>query len=77
MTIHGHLLTPAGQQLARIANCEPKPEAFDEVISWIRKSAAGADLYIADIPSIDGVTNYNKLDWQLADPANEINTQIE
>lgn len=60
-----HLLTPAGRQLARIAECEPDESAFLGFGSWLR-SQLGSEVTIqyATLPSRDWSGKIGELTWQ-------------
>jgi hypothetical protein len=60
-----HLLTPAGSQLARIAECEPDEPAFLAFVEWLR-SQLGGDVTIqqATLPSRNWSGKASELTWQ-------------
>lgn len=62
------LLTPAGVELAKIADCEPKKEVFEALINWIQTSAPGLELTIAKLPSRDWDGDPTTLVWELNPP---------
>lgn len=62
-----HALTPAGMQLARIAECEADEGAFSALVSWIRGEIGDADLYVADLPSRNWIGDISQLRWRPID----------
>jgi hypothetical protein len=58
-----HLLTPAGEQLARIAECEPDEAAFVALVSWLRPQLGGAELQVAKLPSRNWAGTEDELHW--------------
>lgn len=63
-----HLLTPAGQQLARIAQCEPDEHAFVALVDWLRPKVGDAQLFVAELPARDWRGRPELLTWR---PLNE------
>lgn len=62
--LHVHLLTPAGRQLARIAQCEPSETAFNALLSWLKQSLGDVELFAAQLPSRNWVGPANQLQWR-------------
>jgi hypothetical protein len=59
-----HLLTPAGRQLARIAECEPDESAFQALGSWFRSQLGGnIKLHYAQLPSRNWSGKAGELTW--------------
>lgn len=66
-----HLLTPAGQQLARIAESEPDDAAFKALTSWFEPHIAGAELLVANLPSHNWTGQFEDLAWQRVDSVSD------
>jgi len=64
-TLNVHLLTPAGEQLARIAESEPDEAAFTALASWLRQQLAGAELQMAKLPSREWSGPIDELEWEI------------
>lgn len=62
-SLGGHLLTPAGVQLAAIAECMPVVGVRDALIGWIASAAPGAEVSIARLPDASWKGNLNALRW--------------
>jgi hypothetical protein len=63
-----HLLTPAGQQLARIAECEPDEPAFLALVNWLRSQLGDVKIQYAVLPSRDFSGKLDDLTWQPVGP---------
>jgi Protein of unknown function (DUF2806) len=67
-TISVHLLTPAGMELASIAECEPDEPAFMAFVNWLRTKIEDAIFQVATLPSKDWSGQFSELTWQPIDP---------
>ena len=64
--LSGHVLTPAGIQLARIAECEPKEEVFRLTLNWIRTHMVGKNqILVGALPSRHWSGRTDELKWEL------------
>lgn len=59
-----HLLTPAGRQLARIADNAPDESAFKAQTTWFQHQFVGEELLVASLPSRDWTGPVDKLQWE-------------
>jgi len=62
-----HLLTPAGMQLARIAECEKEGKVFLALVSWLKPNLGDSEITVADLPSPFWRGPAEKLQWTLLD----------
>jgi len=63
-TIPAHILTPAGEQLARIGECEEDEQALETLLDWFKGHLASTELRIADLPSPDWSGPLGQLTWR-------------
>ena len=60
-----HLLTPAGEQLANIAESEPDEDAFAAILGWFREQLGGSvEFLVADLPSPKWDGRITQLLWR-------------
>lgn len=62
-----HLLTPAGEQLARIAECEPNESALNSLTTWLGSHVTNSEVLLAKSPSRHWRGSFSDLDWERID----------
>lgn len=67
ISLNVHLLTPAGQQLSKIAEIEANLDVFNHLLSWMHPSLAGLIVRTATLPSGNCSGDTDDLQWSLLD----------
>lgn len=67
VSVKVHLLTPAGEQLARIADCEPDESAFNGLTAWLGSHVTNSEVLVANVPSQDWSGRFGDLNFERID----------